>query len=107
MCTMLIEIRTYVTRPGQRDNFIQFLQDESFPAQRNSGMLMRGPFVDLKTASNTVCLRGFQNLQERDRIRGAFYESTEWNKSLKPIVTPMLSSYSVVLIDAPAHALSF
>jgi hypothetical protein len=44
-----------------------------------------------------VWLRSFPSLEERDRMKDAFYEGELWKNELEAIAMPMLESYDVRL----------
>jgi hypothetical protein len=94
---MNVEVRTYVTKPGQRENFLAFFESKAVPAQREEGMRIVGPFVDVENPDVFIWLRAFPSLAERDRMKDAFYEGPRWKNELEAIAMPMLESYSVAL----------
>ena len=42
---MIIEMRTYKTKPGCRSKFLQIFQSDSIPAHAEIGMKILGPFL--------------------------------------------------------------
>lgn len=101
---MIFEIRTYTTKPGLRDRFVEFLQNESAPVHQRVGIMLIGPFFDLENQNTVVCLRGFPNLEERERMRHSFYGGPEWKGGLKAKAMAMLDNYKVVLTEVRASA---
>lgn len=99
---MIIEVRTYRTKPGLRDRFIAFFEERSIPALRAEGMTVLGPMLDLEDPDTFVWLRGFPSLEERDRMKSAFYDGDLWKNELEAIAMPMLESYSAVLTQTTA-----
>jgi hypothetical protein len=97
---MIVEVRTYTLKPGQRDRFIEFFKTTTAPAQRSFGMKVLGPFVDLENPDVFVFLRSFPTLAAREEMKNALYESDLWKKELEGIAMPMIESYSVVLTEA-------
>ena len=98
---MIVEVRTYKIKPGRRDDFITFFTTRAVPAQRAHGMHILGPFLDIENPDTFVWLRSFPSLDERERMKQAFYEGDEWKGELEAIAMPMLESYTVVLCEAP------
>ena len=94
---MVVEVRTYKTKPGMRDEFITFFVTRSIPALRAKGMTVLGPFLDLENPDTFVWLRAFPSLEERDRMKSAFYDGDEWKNELEAIAMPMLEEYGAVL----------
>jgi hypothetical protein len=103
---VIVEIRIYKTKSGLRDRFIDFVEHKSGPIQRHKGIQLFGPFVDLENEDFVVYLRGFPNLEERDRLRALFYKGPEWRGGLKEEAITMVDSYKVVLTKTTAHPLS-
>lgn len=96
---MIIEVRSYRIKPGRREEFIEFFENRSIPALRAYGMNVVGPFVDLENPNKFVWLRIFPSLEERERMRDAFYGGDPWKSELEAIAMPMLESYDVVLCE--------
>jgi hypothetical protein len=99
---MIVEVRTYRIKPGRRDEFIEFFETRAVPALRAHGMKIVGPLLDLENSDTFVFLRGFPSLDERDRMKNAFYEGELWKGELEAIAMPMLESYVVVLAETSA-----
>ena len=104
---MIIEIRTYHVRPGERDRFVHFFEHKSGPVQRSKGIKLFGPVVDLENENTVVYLRGFATLQERSRIRALFYEGPEWRNQLKAEARSMLQSCDVMLAATTSDMFNF
>jgi NIPSNAP protein len=96
---MIVEVRSYRIKPGRREEFIEFFQERSIPALRSHGMKVLGPLIDLENPNKFVWLRSFPSLEERERMRDAFYEGDLWKNELEAIAMPMLESYDVILCE--------
>jgi hypothetical protein len=96
---MIVEVRSYRIAPGRREEFLEFFQTRSIPALRAHGMEVMGPFVDLENPNKFVWLRLYPSLEDRDRMRTAFYEGDIWKNELEAIAMPMLESYDVTLCE--------
>jgi hypothetical protein len=99
---MIVEVRTYKIKPACRDEFIKFFETRAVPAQRALGMKIFGPLLDLENPDTFVWLRSFPSLDERDRMKSAFYDGDEWKRELEGIAMPMIESYAVVLSETSA-----
>ena len=97
---MIVEVRTYKTKPGMRDAFIAVFESRSIAGQRAAGMQVTGPLVDLEDPDVFIFMRAFPSLEERDRMKSAFYDGDEWKNELEAIGMPMLETYSAVLTEA-------
>jgi hypothetical protein len=96
---MIVEVRSYRIKPGHREEFIEFFETRAIPAQRTYGIQILGPLIDLENPNKFVFLRSFPSLDERDRMKDAFYESDLWKNELEPIAMPLLESYDVILCE--------
>jgi NIPSNAP len=96
---MIVEVRSYRTKPGKREEFIEFFLKRSVPALREHGMKVQGPFLDIENPNKFVWLRSFPSLEERERMRDAFYGGELWKSELEAIAMPMLESYDVILCE--------
>lgn len=99
---MIVEVRTYTTKPGMRDEFLAFFTTRSIPALRSKGMRVVGPLIELENPDVFVWLRAFPSLEERDRMKSAFYDGDEWKNELEAIAMPMLEKYEAVLTETTA-----
>ena len=97
---MIVEVRSYRIKPGRREEFIKLFETRAVPAQRTHGMKIVGPFLDVENPNKFVFLRSFPSLEERDRMKEAFYEGELWKNELEAIAMPMLDSYDVILCEA-------
>ncbi len=96
---MIVEVRSYRIKPGRREEFIRFFETRAVPAQRSYGIKILGPLLDLENPNKFVFLRSFPSLDERERMKTAFYEGELWKGELEAIAMPMLDSYDVILCE--------
>ena len=96
---MIVEVRSYRIKPGRRAEFIHMFETRAVPALRAHGMSVTGPFLDVENPNKFVWLRSFPSLEDRDRMKDAFYEGELWKNELEAIAMPMLDSYDVILCE--------
>ena len=96
---MIVEVRSYRIKPGRRDEFIKLFESRAIPAQRSYGMKIVGPMLDVENPNKFVFLRSFPSLEERDRMKDAFYGGDLWKKELERLAMPLLESYDVILCE--------
>ena len=96
---MIVEVRSYRIKPGRRAEFVEFFETRAVPALREHGMKVLGPLLDVENPNKFVWLRAFPSLEERDRMKEAFYEGELWKRELESIAMPMLDSYDVILCE--------
>ena len=98
---MIVEMRTYKTKPGKREAFIEIFRTRSMPAHAGIGMKILGPFLSVEDPDTFFFMRGFPDLASRDPMKAQFYEGPLWKNELEAILLPMLEKYDVVLVEDP------
>ena len=96
---MIIEMRTYKTQPGKREEFLAVFAAKSVPAHQEIGMKILGPFRSIDDPDTFFFMRGFPDLESRDPIKARFYEGELWKNELEAIAMPMIDSYDVILCE--------
>ena len=98
---MIIEMRTYKTKPGRRSEFLDIFRTKSMPVHDQIGMKVLGPFLSIEDADTFFFMRGFPDLESREPMKAKFYEGALWKSELEHILMPMLEKYEVVLVEDP------
>ena len=96
---MIIEMRTYRTKPGLRSRFIEIFRSKSIPAHAEIGMKILGPFLSVEDPDTFFFMRGFSDAVSREPMKAKFYEGDLWKGELENILMPMLEKYDVVIVD--------
>jgi hypothetical protein len=86
----LVELRQYRTQPGQRENWVRFMNDAIIPFQTSKGMKILGTWVAEQEDDLFVWMREFESEEERVRLYAEVYESDYWKNEVAPKVTDML-----------------
>ncbi len=102
---MIIEMRTYRTKPGKRAEFLEIFRTRSVPAHREIGMTIAGPFLSVEDPDTFFFMRGFPDLESREPLKAKFYESRLWTGELEHVLMPMLERYDVVVVEGPQQML--
>jgi hypothetical protein len=102
---MIVEMRTYKTKPGMRAKFLEIFRSRSFPAHAEIGMKILGPFISVEDADVFFFMRGFPDMASREPMKAKFYEGELWKGELENVLMPMLDKYDVVLVDDPEGAI--
>ena len=100
---MIIEMRTYRTKPGMRSRFLEMFRSKSMPAHAAIGMKILGPFLSIEDPDVFFFMRGFPEVASREPMKAKFYEGRLWKEELESIMLPMLEKYEVVLVDDPEN----
>ena len=98
---MIIEMRTYKTKPGKRAEFIEIFRTRAVPAHEEIGMKILGPFLSIEDDDTFFFMRGFPDLPSREPLKAQFYDGELWKGELEKTVMPMLKKYEVVVVDDP------
>ena len=98
---MIIEMRTYKTKPGKRAEFLNIFRSKSIPAHNEIGMKILGPFLSIEDPDTFFFMRGFPDLPSREPMKAKFYEGGLWKRELESVLMPMLDKYEVVLVEDP------
>ena len=85
----IFELRQYRTRPGQRENWVKFMEETIIPFQTARGMKIVGSWVGEEEDDLFVWIRRFESEQERERLYKAVYESDEWKNQIAPKIPDM------------------
>src|SRR5215831_12255268 len=104
---MIIEMRTYKTKPGKRSEFLEIFRTRSMPAHAEIGMKILGPFLSIEDPDTFFFMRGFPDVASRDPMKARFYEGELWKRELENLLMPMLEKYDVVLVEDPNHLLQW
>jgi len=98
---MIIEMRTYKTKPGQRSQFLEIFRSKSIPAHTEIGMKILGPFLSIEDPDTFFFMRGFPDVASREPMKAQFYEGELWKRELESLLLPMLDKYDVILVEDP------
>ncbi len=96
---MIIEMRTYKTKPGSRSQFLEIFRSKSVPAHLEIGMKILGPFLSVEDPDTFFFMRGFPDLPSREPMKAKFYEGDLWKSELESVLMPMLEKYDVVVVE--------
>jgi NIPSNAP len=95
---MIVEMRTYKTKPGRRPHFLEIFGSRSVPAHAEIGMKILGPFLSIDP-DTFFFMRGFPDEASREPMKARFYEGALWKEELERVLMPMLENYRVVVVD--------
>jgi hypothetical protein len=98
---MIIEMRTYKTKPGRRSEFLEIFRSKSVPAHAEIGMKISGPFLSVEDPDTFFWMRAFPDLPSREPLKARFYEGTLWKGELESVLMPLLEKYEAVVVEDP------
>ena len=94
---MFFELRQYRMRPGQRDNWVRFVEEEIIPFQVSKGMVIVGSWVGQEEEDLYVWIRRFESEQERERLYEAVYQSDHWKQDVAPMVEQLIDRSQIIV----------
>ena len=103
---MFFELRQYRIKDGQRERWVQFMEEEIMPFQISMGMVVVGSFVGQEEGDLYVWIRRFESEEERERLYEAVYGSDHWRNALGPQVGELLCREKIVVTRLEATAKS-
>src|SRR6201999_2771462 len=95
---MILELRRYTLKPGQRDVLIALFEREFVESQEACGIALPGLFRDLGNPDRFVWLRGFPDMESRARSLAAFYGGPVWKGHREAANATMIDSDNVLLL---------
>jgi len=103
----VIELRQYLTNPGQRDVLIELFEREFVESQEAQGMTLIGQFRDLDAPDRFVWLRGFTDMEARKAALEGFYFGPVWQAHRAAANATLLDNDDVLLLKPPVVAARF
>src|SRR6266545_3387085 len=94
---MFLELRQYRTLPGQRENWVRFMEEQIIPFQTAQGMTILGSFVGQEEDDLYVWIRRFDSEAERERLYEAVYQSDHWKNKIAPKIPEMMDRTRMVV----------
>lgn len=93
----IFELRQYRALPGQRENWVRFMEEVIIPFQASKGMLIVASYTAEQEDDLYVWIRRFEDEADRQRLYAAVYESDEWKNVIAPQVPGMLDRSKIVV----------
>lgn len=94
---MFFELREYRTKPGQREKWVEYMENVIIPYQVSKGMVVVGSFVSPEEDDLYVWIRRFDSEEERERLYEAAYQSDEWKNVIAPQIPAMMDRERIVV----------
>ena len=94
---MFFELREYRTLPGQRENWVNFMEEEIIPFQVSKGMVILGSFTGEEEDDLYIWIRRFESEEQREQLYEAVYQSDRWVNEIGPKVPQMLDRDKIVV----------
>jgi len=98
----MIEILILNLRPGTREEFHQLYMKESLPLQKkwNIEVVAHGP--SLHDDNSYYVIRSFNNLEDREKMQNAFYNSDDWQKGPRTAILAKTEHFATIVVQQEA-----
>ena len=93
---MFFELREYRTFPGERANWVNFMEEIIIPFQVTKGMVILGSFIGQEEDDLYIWVRRFEDEAEREELYKAVYERDVWKNDIDKIPAMVDRSKMVV-----------
>lgn len=94
----VIELRQYTLLPEKRNELIGLFDDHFTEAQEHCGIDVIGTFRDLSDRARFVWVRGFPDMDRRERALREFYGGPVWRRHRDAANATMIDSDNVLLL---------
>lgn len=95
----VLELRNYLIKPEQRDNYINFFESEFKDTLNAKGNYILGQYRVKNAPDNFLWIRGFENMQAREEGYKAFYASKQWKDNSDVALEYILNYDNVYLLQ--------
>jgi NIPSNAP len=103
---MFYELRQYRTKPGERENWVRYMEEVIIPFQTAQGMTICGSFTGQEEDDLYVWIRRFEDEADRERLYAAVYETDHWKNSIAPKIPEMLDRERIKVTRVEPTSLS-
>ena len=94
---MFFELREYRMMPGQKQNWVDYMEDVIIPFQVSKGMVILGSFVSRDEEDLYIWIRRFENDDHKEALYAAVYESDTWKNEIGPKIPEMMDRSKIVV----------
>ena len=104
---MIVEMRTYKTKPGTRAKLLEALRTNCFAELKRIGVKVAGPYASSEDEVTIFWMRGFPDDKARSAMSSKFYGGEVWTRELADVFMPNLETYDVVAVEMPENAVQW
>jgi hypothetical protein len=103
----VVELRQYTLRQARRDTLIDLFEERFLEPQNALGAQVIGTFRDCDDPDRFVWIRGFSDMNERQRSLEAFYGGSIWHANRDAANATIVDSDNVLLLRPAAAGYGF
>lgn len=102
---MFFELRRYPLKPGMRDAFAKWMDEEIIPYQLSKGMVILGSFVD-EANDKYVWIRRFESEEQKEALYAAVYGDDQWKNGYSLTIGDYIDrdNLEVTILKATPHS---
>ena len=104
---MIVEMRTYRIKAGERAKFAEVLRSKGFAELKRIGVKCAGPFLSVEDEKLLFWMRGFPDAAARETMTNQFYGGEAWRRELSDAFMPYLEKYDVIAVEMPESAVAW
>src|SRR5512144_2025004 len=98
---MIYELRTYTLVPGKQGEYLKLAADVSRKIRGDDYGKLEGYWsTEFGTLNQLVHLWSYQDLNERERLRGELAKNERWHKEYIPQIRPLLLAQENKILSA-------
>jgi hypothetical protein len=106
LATVVIEIRSYVLKPGVRERLHELLDIEISGLLRDAGIRVVRYGPSLHDDTSYVLIRAFDSLTQLQEQEDRFYGSDTWKNTYRETILDMIESWNDIVIDVDESAVA-
>jgi hypothetical protein len=103
---MFFELRRYPLKPGKRDEWVKWMDEEIIPFQMSKGMVILASFVDEEN-DTYVWIRRFESQEQKEALYEAVYQSDYWQNEASARVGELIDRDNLEITILTATPRSF
>ena len=87
---MFFEHRQYRIKPGQRNNWVKYMDEVIIPHAESQGIVVTASFVGQEEEDFYLWVPRFESDAEYERLNKQAYQSDHWKNDIAPRIPDML-----------------
>ena len=99
---MLFELRTYICKPGMREQWVKWSEEKVIPFQVSKGVVVVGTFVSNDNPDVYIWIRRFADEADKERAYKAVYEDPVWKSEIGPRNAELLFREKIAVTNMSA-----
>ena len=97
---MMVEIRTYKLKKDTRKVYEKVFTEQSLPMLKRWNVDVIDYGFSLDDEETFYLIRGYKDLEDRQKSQDAFYGSDEWKKGPREAILACIENYNSMIIEA-------